>query len=234
MAHMDTTRAMAGDGGMRSGMCAVGPASMADARTRDAGRRVVLVVDAAAAGRSTQLTIVVAGAARAGLSAAWVVPGRPRTACAGDDLMITHVGAVDAAARLELASRDAVTVLARTAGGRLLAGPVRIGPGTPPVVLRWRVAGRAPDVDAVTGPTTGAPAAASAGGAHASDVAVASAARTRPRSVASSSGDGAAGRAAASAPSVRAANAKWGGHAAHVARCASTSRCVGAARPPSR
>jgi hypothetical protein len=226
MAHMDMADAMSdGGGGMRSGMCAVGPASMADAPTREAGRRVVLVVDAAAAGRAAQLTVVVAGAARAGLAAAWVVPGRPRTACAGDDLMITHAGAVDVSARLELASRDSVTVLARTASGRLLAGPVRIGPGAPPVVLRWGVVGRVPGarVDALGG-----------GHGRGAQVAAFSAARTRTRSAASSSGDGASGRAAASTSSVRAANAKWGGHAAHVARCASTSRCLGAARPPSR
>jgi hypothetical protein len=141
MAHMDMADAMSdGGGGMRSGMCAVGPASMADAPTRETGRRVVLVVDAAAASRATQLTVVVAGAPRAGLSAAWVVPGRPRIACAGDDLMITHAGVVDVSARLELASRDPVTVVARTSDGRLLAGPVRIDPGAPPLVLRWSVA----------------------------------------------------------------------------------------------
>jgi hypothetical protein len=138
MAHMDMADAMSDvEGGMPSGLCAVGPASMADARTREVGRRVVLVVDAVAASRPAQLTVVVAGAPRAGLSATWVVPGRPRTACAGDDLMITHAGVVDASARLELASRDSVTVEARTSDARLLAGPVRIGPGAPPVVLRW-------------------------------------------------------------------------------------------------
>jgi hypothetical protein len=143
MAHMDMADAMSeAGGGMRSGLCAVGPASMADAPTRETGRRVVLVVDAAAASRPVQVTVVVAGAPRAGLSAAWVVPGRPRTACAGDDLMITHAGAVDVSARLELASRDSVTVLARTADGRLLAGPLRVGPEAPPVVLRWGVAGQ--------------------------------------------------------------------------------------------
>jgi hypothetical protein len=130
MEHMDMRRAMSDTGrGMRGGLCAVGAG--------DAGRRVALVLDAAGAGRPTRVAITVAATERDGLSAEWVVGGRTRAACSGDDLMIAGAGAPGAIARLALTTRDAVTVVARTADGRVLAGPVRVGPGAPDAVLAW-------------------------------------------------------------------------------------------------
>jgi hypothetical protein len=142
MAHMDLTRAMADTGrAMRGDLCAVGPASAAerrsDGRAGQRAPRVVLIVDAEAAGRPTRVAVTLASTERAGLSAEWVVDGRTRVACAGDDLMISGAGAAGASARLGLASGGPVTVVARTADARVLAGPVRVGPGARAAVLAW-------------------------------------------------------------------------------------------------
>jgi hypothetical protein len=138
MEHMDMARAMSDTGrAMRGDLCAVGPASAADAGAGDAGRRVALVLDAAGASRPTRVAVTVAATERDGLTAEWVVDGRTRAACSGDDLMIAGAGAPGASARLDLTSRGPVTVVARTADARVLAGPVRVGPGAPDAVLAW-------------------------------------------------------------------------------------------------
>jgi ribosomal protein S18 acetylase RimI-like enzyme len=144
MEHMDMGRALLDTGpGMRGGYCAVGPALAGDARGRDGARHVALVIDAEGARRPTRVTVAVATTERAGLSAEWLVDGRTRAACAGDDLMIVGVGATGSSAHLALVSGDPVTVVARTADARILAGPLRVGSGVPRGVLAWGAAGPA-------------------------------------------------------------------------------------------
>ena len=159
MEHMDMDGAMADTGpGMRGGYCAVGPASVGDGRPGDDGRHVALVLDAEGASRLTRVTIVVAPTERAGLSAEWLVDGRTRAACAGDDLMIVGAGATGSSAHLRLVSRDPVTVVARTADARILAGPVRVGgAGAPRGELAWGTAGAARGAGAASAPDTQGP-----------------------------------------------------------------------------
>jgi hypothetical protein len=131
----DTGRGMRG-----GGLCAVGSTSADDARAENAGRRVALVLDAAGARRPTHVEVTVAAAARDGLTAEWVVDGRTRAACSGHDLMIAAPGASGASgasAHLRLTSHGPVTVVARTADARVLAGPVRVGPDARHAVLAW-------------------------------------------------------------------------------------------------
>jgi hypothetical protein len=56
--------------------------------------------------------------------------------------MITGPALSAPAPRLALAARLPVRVVARTADGRVLAGPVRVAPGATDVALAWGGGGR--------------------------------------------------------------------------------------------
>jgi hypothetical protein len=138
LAHMDTARTMtaAARGGLAD-MCAVDGGAAADRGPDDGEPRVALVADAAAATRPTRLRVEVATATRAGVGAELLVGASVRASCAGMTLMITGPGVGMPEGRLRLTSRRPVLVVARTTGGRTLAGPVRVGPGAPGSVLEW-------------------------------------------------------------------------------------------------
>jgi hypothetical protein len=138
LAHMDTARTMtAAARGALADVCAVGAGAAADGLPDGAEPRVTLVADSAAAARPTRLHVEVATAPRAGVGAELLVGARVRASCAGMDLMIAGPGVGLPESRLRLTSRRPVVVVVRTADGRTLAGPVRVGPGAPVSVLDW-------------------------------------------------------------------------------------------------